>query len=94
MLNPSNADIFMHLLSPWVLYTSLNYTCSIYKQVLEMATNPHYLYRMTIINAISLLAPVMGAEITCAKLLPIVVNAAKDRYTSLFLFWLRKYFQT
>ncbi|CAI0552474.1 unnamed protein product [Linum tenue] len=48
-------------------------------QVLEMFNNPHYLYRMTILRATSLLAPVMGAEITCSKLLPPVVNAAKDR---------------
>lgn len=47
-----------------------------------MATNPHYLYRMTILQAISLLGPVMGAEITCSKLLPVVVDASKDRYYS------------
>ncbi|KAL9998805.1 putative armadillo-like helical protein [Helianthus debilis subsp. tardiflorus] len=41
-------------------------------QVLEMVNNPHYLYRMTILSAISLLAPVMGSEITCSKLLPVV----------------------
>lgn len=49
-------------------------------QVLEMINNPHYLYRMTILRAISLLAPVMGSEITCSKLLPVVINASKDRY--------------
>ncbi|WP_208093798.1 hypothetical protein, partial [Escherichia coli] len=48
-------------------------------QVLEMITNPHYLYRMTILRAISLLAPVMGSEITCSKLLPAVIIASKDR---------------
>ncbi|MCO5555545.1 hypothetical protein L7F22_009090 [Adiantum nelumboides] len=47
--------------------------------VLEMINNSHYLYRMTILNAISLLAPVMGAEVTCQTMLPVVVNAAKDR---------------
>lgn len=45
-----------------------------------MIDNPHYLYRMTILRAICLLAPVMGSEITCSKLLPVVVNASKDRY--------------
>jgi len=50
------------------------------EQVLEMSSNPHYLYRMTILRAISLLAPVMGPEITCSKLLPVVVAASKDRY--------------
>lgn len=34
---------------------------------------------MTILQAISLLAPVMGAEITCQKLLPVVINSSKDR---------------
>ncbi|KAF2583021.1 hypothetical protein F2Q68_00005626 [Brassica cretica] len=29
--------------------------------------------------AISLMAPVMGSEITCSKFLPVVVEAAKDR---------------
>jgi len=50
------------------------------EQVLEMSSNPHYLYRMTILRAISLLAPVMGPEITCSNLLPVVVAASKDRY--------------
>lgn len=44
-----------------------------------MINNPHYLYRMTILHAISLLAPVMGSDITCQKLLPVVINASKDR---------------
>ncbi|KDO70027.1 hypothetical protein CISIN_1g0068981mg, partial [Citrus sinensis] len=50
---------------------------------LEMINNPHYLYRMTILRAISLLAPVMGSEITCSRLLPVVINASKDRYLNL-----------
>ncbi|GLT34479.1 hypothetical protein SLA2020_089890 [Shorea laevis] len=45
----------------------------------QMTNNPHYLYRMTILGAISLLAPVMGSEITCSKLLPAVINVSKDR---------------
>lgn len=52
------------------------------KQVLDMIGNPHYLYRMTILQSISLLAPVMGPEITCSKLLPVVITASKDRYSS------------
>ncbi|ONK55022.1 uncharacterized protein A4U43_UnF8530 [Asparagus officinalis] len=48
-------------------------------QVLDKVTGPHYLYRMTILQSISLLAPVMGAEITCQKLLPVIVTASKDR---------------
>ncbi|KAE8716074.1 hypothetical protein F3Y22_tig00110156pilonHSYRG00326 [Hibiscus syriacus] len=48
-----------------------------------MATTSHYLYRMTILRFISLLAPVMGPEITCSKLLPVVVNASKDRVANI-----------
>lgn len=44
-----------------------------------MVNNPHYLYRMTVLQAISLLAPVMGSEITHSKLLPVIVTASKDR---------------
>lgn len=48
------------------------------RQVLDMINDPHYLYRMTILYAISLLAPVMGSEITCSKLLPVIITASKD----------------
>jgi serine/threonine-protein phosphatase 2A regulatory subunit A len=37
---------------------------------------------MTILQAISLLAPVMGADITCQKLLPVVINSSKDRWVT------------
>ncbi|KAK8940271.1 Serine/threonine-protein phosphatase 2A 65 kDa regulatory subunit A beta isoform [Platanthera guangdongensis] len=48
-------------------------------QVLDNMNNPHYLYRMTFLHAISLLSPVMGADITFQKLLPVIINASKDR---------------
>lgn len=48
-------------------------------QVLDMINNPYYLYRMTILRTISLLAPVMGSEITYSKLLPVIVTLSKDR---------------
>ncbi|KAF3774742.1 hypothetical protein EJ110_NYTH45106 [Nymphaea thermarum] len=48
-------------------------------RILNMITNPHYLCRMIILHAISLLAPVMGPDVTCNKLLPIVINSSKDR---------------
>jgi serine/threonine-protein phosphatase 2A regulatory subunit A len=48
-------------------------------QVMEIISNPHYLYRMTVLVAISLLAPVVGPEATCQAMLPVVINAAKDR---------------
>lgn len=44
-----------------------------------MVKNPHYLHRMMVLRAISLMAPVMGSEITCSKFLPVVVEASKDR---------------
>ncbi|CDY31621.1 BnaA03g54310D [Brassica napus] len=47
--------------------------------VLDMVTNPHYLHRMMVLRAISLMAPVMGSEITCSKFLPVVAEASKDR---------------
>lgn len=49
-------------------------------QVLEMINNSHYLYRMTVLTTISMLAPVVGADITCQTMLPVVVNASKDRF--------------
>lgn len=51
---------------------------------MDKINNPHYLYRMTVLVAISLLAPVVGAEATCQTMLPVVINAAKDRYTCMF----------
>ncbi|KAJ0730370.1 putative armadillo-like helical protein [Helianthus annuus] len=49
--------------------------CIIYVTLfLDMIKNPHYLYRMTVLRAISLLAPVMGSEITLPN---IKFNVAK-----------------
>ncbi|CAI7835936.1 unnamed protein product, partial [Closterium sp. NIES-54] len=47
--------------------------------VVSKVNNPHYLYRMTVLLSISMLAPVLGSEATCSTMLPIVLNAAKDR---------------
>nr|KAJ0216071.1 hypothetical protein LSAT_V11C300132720 [Lactuca sativa] len=47
-------------------------------KVLEMINNSHYLYRMTVVHAISLLAPVMGSEITFSILLPALITLSKD----------------
>lgn len=62
-----------------VFVDKLDVACVVCMQVLDMINNSHYLYRMTILRAISLLAPVMGSEITCSKLLPVVVTVSKDR---------------
>ncbi|KAI6674191.1 hypothetical protein NL676_002097 [Syzygium grande] len=48
-------------------------------QALDMISNPHSLYRMTVLHVISLLAPVMGSDLTCSKLLPVVISSSKDR---------------
>ncbi|XP_039807782.1 protein phosphatase PP2A regulatory subunit A-like isoform X4 [Panicum virgatum] len=48
------------------------------QHIIPQINNPHYRYCMTILQAISLLAPVMGAEITCQKLLPVIINFSKD----------------
>ncbi|KAI3735302.1 hypothetical protein L6452_14797 [Arctium lappa] len=53
------------------------------EKVLEMINNPHCLYCMTILRAISLLAPVMGSEITCSKLLPVVITLSKDSVSNI-----------
>ncbi|KAF2579179.1 hypothetical protein F2Q68_00000580 [Brassica cretica] len=53
--------------------------CRRCKEVLDIVPNPHYLHRMMVLRAISLMAPVMGSEITCSKFLPVVVEASKDR---------------
>uniref|UniRef100_A0A0D3B1K8 Condensin complex subunit 1 C-terminal domain-containing protein n=1 Tax=Brassica oleracea var. oleracea TaxID=109376 RepID=A0A0D3B1K8_BRAOL len=49
------------------------------KEVLDIVTNPHYLHRMMVLRAISLMAPVMGSEITCSKFLLVVAEASKDK---------------
>lgn len=43
-----------------------------------MIGNPHYLYRMTILVAISMLAPIVGNEVVNESMLPVLVVAAKD----------------
>ena len=53
-------------------------------QVLTLTKSPHYLYRATVLAAVGQLAPVVGADYTCATMLPHVVAAAKDRVPTLF----------
>ncbi|RWW25516.1 hypothetical protein GW17_00010139 [Ensete ventricosum] len=52
---------------------------NIVPQLMEKISNPHYLHRMTILQSISLLAPVLGSESTYQKLLPVIITASKDR---------------
>mmetsp|Transcript_15064 Transcript_15064/g.35892 ORF Transcript_15064/g.35892 Transcript_15064/m.35892 type:complete len:105 (-) Transcript_15064:1139-1453(-) len=44
-----------------------------------MINNQHYLYRMTVLIAVGLLAPVVGSDTVCNTMLPAVVGCSKDR---------------
>jgi len=48
-------------------------------QVLGMVKNPHYLYRMTVLVAISSLANYVSQEVFVGTMLPVLVQCAKDR---------------
>lgn len=48
-------------------------------QVLAMIDNPHYLYRMTVLSAIAALAPVITHDVLVDSMLPVVINAGKDK---------------
>jgi hypothetical protein len=48
-------------------------------QVLGMAKNPHYLYRMTVLVAISSLANYVSQEVFTGTMLPVLIQCAKDR---------------
>lgn len=48
-------------------------------QVLGMVKNPHYLYRMTVLVAISSLANYVSQEVFVSTMLPVLVQCAKDR---------------
>ncbi|KAL2650455.1 hypothetical protein R1flu_018583 [Riccia fluitans] len=54
-------------------------TQHIIPQLVDMINNPHYLYRIAVLSAISLLAPVVGPEATSPTLLPVVIKAGEDR---------------
>lgn len=44
-----------------------------------MIDNPHYLYRMTVLSAIAALAPVITHDVLVDSMLPVVINAGKDK---------------
>lgn len=48
-------------------------------QVLGMISNQHYLYRMTVLVAITSLASVVTHETLYQHMLPVVVNCGKDQ---------------
>merc|ERR1712178_238562 len=52
---------------------------TIMPDMLSMINNPNYLHRQTILRAIEALAPIVGSDVTCSNLLPVVMEASKDR---------------
>lgn len=48
-------------------------------KVLSMARNSHYLYRMTMLLALSLLASIVSHDVLVAHMLPVILNSAKDK---------------
>ena len=52
-------------------------------QVLTMVNNQHYLYRMTVLVAITSLASVVSHETLYQTILPAVVSCAKDKVSKI-----------
>lgn len=48
-------------------------------QVLAMVKNPHYLYRMTMLLAISMLASIVPHDVLVGQMMPVILNSAKDK---------------
>lgn len=47
--------------------------------VLGLIKNPHYLYRMTVLVALSMLATIVSQDVLCNLMLPVITTAAKDK---------------
>lgn len=50
----------------------------IFPRVKQMMSSPHYLYRLTVLKALSLLAPAVGEEVILGEILPIIKLATTD----------------
>lgn len=48
-------------------------------KVLSMVRNPHYLYRMTMLLALSHLASIVSRDVLVTLMLPVILNSAKDK---------------
>ena len=48
-------------------------------KVLSMARNSHYLYRMTMLLALSLLASIVSHDVLVSHMLPVILSSAKDK---------------
>ena len=46
-----------------------------------MIENPHYLYRMTVLVAVSALAPVVQHDVLVNSMLPVAIATSKDKVT-------------
>jgi hypothetical protein len=44
-----------------------------------MVTNPHYLYRMTVLGALAALASHVSGDVLCGAMLPVVIECSKDK---------------
>ena len=51
---------------------------NVVSEVLDLAKSSNYLRRVTMLDAIEALAPVLGPDITCQHLLPTALNSTKD----------------
>lgn len=54
-------------------------TNTIIPKVLSLYTHPNYLYRMTTLFAISVLAQVVGMDVINSSMLPLVLRMAQDK---------------
>lgn len=48
-------------------------------KVLALARNSHYLYRMTMLLALSLLASIVHHDVLVSQMLPVILSSAKDK---------------
>jgi len=56
-------------------------------RILAMARNSHYLYRMTMLLSLSLLAPLVSHDVLVSQMLPVVLAAAKDKVRCALRAW-------
>ena len=50
--------------------------------VIDLLGNPHYLYRMTMVKALTLLAGAVGQEVCMRDVMPALKTASRDKVPS------------
>ena len=50
----------------------------IFPRIKQLMSSPHYLYRLTVLRALSLLAPAVGEDVILGEILPIIKHATTD----------------